>query len=295
MRKNKQITTDSFASAATELNAMHKDLMAIAEDVLSRAIAIGKKLDAIKTKLAHGAWENWVNDNLTFTSRTARRYIEAYRSRHDPELKTDPEKFMSRIYGNEAATEFARPVKVRITKFTKQVHGICYTRDLEPNRTSTSEMPLESDDQSDPEQVQSKVAKAGIDPKLAIVSDLPEPSKATDEDISQTAQDTSQQLPASYLDKLKLQHIASSQWVLAASTAEQAISELERLQGKYGVHLDHMTANYGDQKEATDLIQKLSKVTGFDFGFDFEQVKKTLIAAERLPIPDEADYDIRVD
>jgi hypothetical protein len=281
MPKNKQITTDSFASAATELNAMHKDLMAIAEDVVSRAIAIGEKLDTIKKGLGHGGWEAWVKDHLIFSSRTARRYMEAYRYRNDSKLKADPVQFMLRLYGRILpripVTEQAVPVIVTgaLTRIgptrPQDIRKITFggalapnfdspsskdndrqpevVRDavIESNRTPASEMLLESDTQSAPIGPLPKHLSREIRPEVAAILNLPtSPTPLPEETVD--AQEAN-----------KAADIAS-QWLAAISTAQEAIRELERLQVTYQVHLQHV--------------------------IDFGPVKKILAEAEHLPVPD---------
>jgi hypothetical protein len=94
---------------AEEINVMHSELQVVGWNMLSRMIAIGERLEKIKARVGHGNWETWIKDNLHFTSRTAVRYITAYKRRDDPVLKNDQEMFMCQLYGNGPATEPVQP------------------------------------------------------------------------------------------------------------------------------------------------------------------------------------------
>lgn len=66
------ITVDT---EAMEINQLHADAHAHAETAIKKAILCGTKLAAKKASLPHGKWLPWVEENLTFGERTARRYI----------------------------------------------------------------------------------------------------------------------------------------------------------------------------------------------------------------------------
>jgi len=51
------------------------------KNCLKDAIGLGKFLVEQKEKAGHSNWENWVKDNLEFTSRQASRYIRLYNER----------------------------------------------------------------------------------------------------------------------------------------------------------------------------------------------------------------------
>jgi DUF3102 family protein len=68
--------------------------------MLERMFQIGERLSRIKDQLLHGTWEQWVDEHLQFTDRTARRYLRAYKHRHDALASADPVLFLQEIQGN---------------------------------------------------------------------------------------------------------------------------------------------------------------------------------------------------
>jgi Protein of unknown function (DUF3102) len=150
------IIRETVSLEMREINTMHDELVAMGTKMLSRMIAIGERLSAIKDRIEHGFWEDWVGANLSFTTRTARRYMNVYQHRDDPVLKDDPEAFISRLYGNASETEMASRVTVEVTHEDVTPSAISYSRDprlsendqeagvgndgfAEPNRTPESE------------------------------------------------------------------------------------------------------------------------------------------------------------
>jgi hypothetical protein len=92
------VSTD-FASEANSINQMHRKLELVGLQTLERMFQIGERLVRIKEQLPHGRWEQWVDDHLKFTSRTARRYIRAFKHRHDALAAVDPVLFLEEIQG----------------------------------------------------------------------------------------------------------------------------------------------------------------------------------------------------
>lgn len=95
---------DPLLRAASEVNALHGELLAMGLEMIAKMIVIGEKLVSLKADVGHGNWEAWVKDKLTFSSRTARRYMDVYRHRDDPSLKDDPVEFLNRIHGHAQLT-----------------------------------------------------------------------------------------------------------------------------------------------------------------------------------------------
>jgi hypothetical protein len=92
------ISTD-FASEADSINQMHRELLGLGLTMLERMFQIGERLFRIKEQLPHGTWEQWIDDHLQFTTRTARRYIRAFKHRHDALAVADPVLFLEEIQG----------------------------------------------------------------------------------------------------------------------------------------------------------------------------------------------------
>jgi Protein of unknown function (DUF3102) len=98
MHRELEVSTD-FASEADSINQMHRELVGLGLTMLDRMFQIGERLSRIKDQLPHGAWEQWVDDHLKFTTRTARRYIRAFKHRGDGLASTDPVLFLEEIQG----------------------------------------------------------------------------------------------------------------------------------------------------------------------------------------------------
>jgi Protein of unknown function (DUF3102) len=99
LHRELEASTD-FASEAESINQMHRELLGLGLTMLDRMFQIGERLSRIKDQLPHGAWEQWVDDHLQFTTRTARRYIRAFKHRGDGLALTDPVLFLEEIQGN---------------------------------------------------------------------------------------------------------------------------------------------------------------------------------------------------
>ena len=59
---------------------MHEEFKNFLVYGLRKAIEIGDLLKKQKSELSHGDWANWIQDNLTFGDRQARKYMQIYRS-----------------------------------------------------------------------------------------------------------------------------------------------------------------------------------------------------------------------
>jgi len=64
-----------------EINKLHNEIGGALKITLDKAIRIGELLTEQKESLKHGEFTPWVNENLPFTDRTARRYMTLYRNR----------------------------------------------------------------------------------------------------------------------------------------------------------------------------------------------------------------------
>jgi hypothetical protein len=68
----KEITKNT----AEEINEKHLALLGLARRGLDSAIEIGLLLQRQKESLHHGEWGEWVNANLSFDERQARKYVQ---------------------------------------------------------------------------------------------------------------------------------------------------------------------------------------------------------------------------
>src|SRR5438045_1440266 len=64
-----------------EINALHGEVQDQASKVLDKAIRIGELLHRIKYERGHGHWLPWVNNNLSFSERTAQNYMRVFHNR----------------------------------------------------------------------------------------------------------------------------------------------------------------------------------------------------------------------
>ena len=68
-------------TTAQKINDLHQGLEKTMRVGIETAIEIGHLLTETKAELKHGEWGKWVQDNLTFTSRTATNYMRLYAER----------------------------------------------------------------------------------------------------------------------------------------------------------------------------------------------------------------------
>lgn len=73
--------TKSIEATGVRINQLHEDLIGMFNRGLTIAIEIGELLESKKTELSHGSFGNWINDNLIFSDRTARNYMNIYRNK----------------------------------------------------------------------------------------------------------------------------------------------------------------------------------------------------------------------
>ena len=86
----------------TEICTLHAEVAALWKASLMKAIRIGQLLSEQKAKLEHGEWEPWMQKNLPFSGRTARRYMGVYANR-ELIAKTDSVSDLNEAYGLLAA------------------------------------------------------------------------------------------------------------------------------------------------------------------------------------------------
>jgi DUF3102 family protein len=76
-----RITAHEKRREINEVKRLHAELVAMAIDSVNRGIRIGELLLEIKAHAGHGNWRRWVEANLPFSYRTARRYQFLYQHR----------------------------------------------------------------------------------------------------------------------------------------------------------------------------------------------------------------------
>lgn len=76
---------------ATEANVIFSKIEMIGEIGCQMMCELGKKLNVIKSRLPHGEWENWVDENLNFSHRKA-TYLMKYAEKAEEEgIFTNPQ------------------------------------------------------------------------------------------------------------------------------------------------------------------------------------------------------------
>lgn len=71
---------------ASEINQLHSEICGIVKMTIEKAIRIGELLIEQKAECGHGYWEPWMRENLQFSPRSAKRYMNCYR--HRDQLKS---------------------------------------------------------------------------------------------------------------------------------------------------------------------------------------------------------------
>lgn len=92
---------------ATQINAEHDAAGAAMSSALSHAVNAGRLLIEAKGTVDHGEWADWLSDNVTFTDRTARRYVQL--ATQLPELEAISGHAVSDLPVREALKLLAKP------------------------------------------------------------------------------------------------------------------------------------------------------------------------------------------
>jgi hypothetical protein len=72
---------------AKKINLLHDSIFQAGRTTIKNAIKIGELLTKRKVKAGHGNWLRWVEDNLSFSARTASNYVRIFERRN--ELKSE--------------------------------------------------------------------------------------------------------------------------------------------------------------------------------------------------------------
>ena len=67
--------------SVAQILKLHGEILDAARTSLPKAIQIGELLTGIKDKMDHGQWLPWIQKNLSFSDRTAARYIKCFSER----------------------------------------------------------------------------------------------------------------------------------------------------------------------------------------------------------------------
>jgi hypothetical protein len=68
-------------TSAKEINDLHSAIEQHLRTSLAKALKIGSLLSDAKAELPHGSYTNWINDTVSFSVRTARRYVKLHDNR----------------------------------------------------------------------------------------------------------------------------------------------------------------------------------------------------------------------
>ncbi len=67
----------------SQIIKLHDEIEGSLKTNLTKAILIGELLVNAKSELKHGKFTIWINENLTFTGRTARSYMMLFERKHE--------------------------------------------------------------------------------------------------------------------------------------------------------------------------------------------------------------------
>lgn len=76
-----------WSKALEEITALHNNILDHARTSIDKAIRIGELLAGIKNELNHGQWLPWLGDYVSFSERTAQRYLFCFDNRE--KIKND--------------------------------------------------------------------------------------------------------------------------------------------------------------------------------------------------------------
>ena len=68
-------------TTADKINSLHQEIEAALTKSLENAIEIGRLLSQAKAEIPHGQFTGWLEENCTFSGRTARRYMKLFDNR----------------------------------------------------------------------------------------------------------------------------------------------------------------------------------------------------------------------
>jgi len=79
----KKMIQRSDKELVAEVNQLHRELSTLMLDSVQKAIKAGEILIELKLRVGHGGWRIWVERNLSFSIRTASRYMSCYTRRDE--------------------------------------------------------------------------------------------------------------------------------------------------------------------------------------------------------------------
>ena len=77
-----------FDDWVKEVNALHDEISRLSVTSANRAIEIGKIIFQLRGRISRPQWRKWVEANLTFSYRSAKRYLRLFCNR-DVILRAD--------------------------------------------------------------------------------------------------------------------------------------------------------------------------------------------------------------
>jgi hypothetical protein len=88
--------TNQITQTKNEIIRVYDDLKSYAKLTIENAIRLGELLSHQKELLGHGAWGDWVDENLPFSSKSVQRYMKLYANREH--LKNDNVSYLGEAY-----------------------------------------------------------------------------------------------------------------------------------------------------------------------------------------------------
>lgn len=75
------LLTNKSDQAVIRIIELHESIIGGMRNVLQNAMTLGEELSIIKDNLGHGNWLPWLEENVPFSERSARNYINIFKNR----------------------------------------------------------------------------------------------------------------------------------------------------------------------------------------------------------------------
>lgn len=79
--QKENLPTNKTELAVRKIIDLHESIIGGMKNVLQNAMVLGEELSKIKETIGHGKWLPWLEENVPFSERSARNYINIYRNR----------------------------------------------------------------------------------------------------------------------------------------------------------------------------------------------------------------------
>ncbi|TGN08607.1 DUF3102 domain-containing protein [Leptospira bandrabouensis] len=79
--QKENLPTNKSDQTVKRIIELHESIIGGMRNVLQNAMVLGEELSIIKEKLGHGNWLPWIEQNVPFSERSARNYINIYKNK----------------------------------------------------------------------------------------------------------------------------------------------------------------------------------------------------------------------